>query len=331
MREPTSLPNRIVAPALRPGDAIGVIAPAGPVNRERLQRALGRVEARGFRIKTYGDLFAEHGYLAGDDARRLGELNAALADPETAAVMPARGGYGCARLLAGIDYDTVRRRPKIVTGFSDISALHAALQSQTGLATFHSANLIDGWGDPEPPTDWVEQAFWQMLKGETNAAVDEDVDSAGTLPPAGAESKRETLVAGVAEGMLIGGNAAVFTGLAGSPYLPDSRGAILFLEDVGEQPYRIDRMLAQLKLSGYLDEVAGVLLGQFTDCTAADEKPSLDLATVFADYLQPLGVPVLAGFPSGHVRDNLALPLGTRVQLDADRQTHAILEPPVAK
>ncbi|MBX3426112.1 MAG: LD-carboxypeptidase [Pirellulales bacterium] len=311
----SSRPERLVPPALRSGDTIGVFAPAGVVPRERLERALARISARGFRVKTYGDLFRERGYLAGDDDARAAELNAALADPETTAVMPARGGYGCARLVDRLDYAAVRRRPKLVAGFSDLTAIHAALAAQTGLATLHSPNLVDGWGGEEPPTEWVEESFWQA------AGLVSGVFGELTAPPPQAAAGLATLRSGVAEGPLIGGNAAVFAGLTGSPYMPDFAGAILFLEDVGERPYRLDRMLAQMRLAGLLDKLAGVLLGQFTDCDEAPDNPSLALSEVWDDYFGSLGVPVLAGYPTGHVRDNATLPLGTSVRIDATNQT----------
>lgn len=326
-----SAPRTRLAPRrLRPGDAVGVVAPAGPVDRVRLERALPRIESRGLRIKTYGDLFAQYGYLAGDDDRRAAELNAALADPETTAVFPARGGYGLARIVARLDYSAVANLPKLVAGFSDLTALHAALRSRAGLATLHSPNLIDGWGGEAPPTDWVEDWFWQCtgLTGELTPSPQQPCEL--RLPPEVA-ADLFVLAGGVAEGPLVGGNVAVLTALAGTPFMPSLDGAILLLEDVDEQPYRVDRMLAQLKLSGALDALAGVLLGQFTDCDPAPEKPSLTFGEMCADYLTPLGVPVLSGFPTGHVPDNVTLPLGTRVRLDADRRAVSLLEPPFAR
>lgn len=327
---PAELPARLPPLRLQRGDTVSIVAPAGPVDRAKLERALPRIEARGLRIKLHGDVYAQHGYLAGDDERRVAELNAALADPETTAVFPARGGYGCSRLAHRIDFAAAASHPKLLIGFSDITVLHATLASRAGVATLHSANLSDGWGEEQPPAEWIEEWFWRCtgLCGELAASAERPCPLPVTPE---AQQAMTTITGGVAEGVVVGGNAAVLTGLIGAPQLPSFAGKILFLEDVGEQPYRIDRMLSQMRLAGMLDDVAAVLLGQFTDAEPADDKPSLALDQVFADYLAPLGVPVLAGFPTGHVRDNLALPLNTRVRLDADQKTVSLLEMPFAE
>jgi muramoyltetrapeptide carboxypeptidase len=317
------------APALRPGDVISVVAPAGPPDRARVERGLAALEQRGFRLRTYGPLFAGRGYLAADDEERLRQLNAALRDPETAAVFPARGGYGCARLLAGLDYQALARRPKIVVGFSDLTALHAAIDARLGLVTFHSPNLQDGLGAEAGLSDLADKWFWRAVLAEAYRRDDAGTGYAVELDGPAADRLR-TLVPGVARGRLCGGNLAVFAGLAGSPYLPDLAGRILVVEDVGEAPYRIDRFLAQLRLSGALERIAGALLGQFTDCEPNAGSPSLNVEETLHDYFGRLSVPVLAGFPLGHTRAHVTLPLGAPVEVDATGRRLRVLEDPVA-
>jgi muramoyltetrapeptide carboxypeptidase len=317
----------VVARALQRGDTIALVAPAGPLNRERIERAVARLEESGFRIKTYGDIYRSWGYLAGDDETRADELMQAFADPEVAAVFPARGGTGVTRLLDLLDFAQIRRHPKIVTGFSDITALHAALLGQAGLVTFHSPNPMDGLGMPEGFTDLSARTFWRAVLAESYS----DRRSRGYEVPL-LDSEREklaTLVPGKAQGTLVGGNLALVCSLLGTPYEIDTTDNILLLEDIGEQPYRIDRFLSQLRLAGKLDVLAGVVLGQFTDCDAPEGKPSLTLAEIFEGYFSYLGIPVLQNFPTGHTPDNATLPLGVEVELDADAKRLMVVENPV--
>jgi muramoyltetrapeptide carboxypeptidase len=314
--------------ALRRGDVIGVVAPAGPVNRERMERALARVQERGFRIKTYGDIYRSRGYLAGDDATRVAELIAAFADPETAGVWCARGGYGVVRILDRLDFTVIGRNPKVFIGFSDITLLHIAIQQQTGLLTFHAPNLQDGFGKSDEMPAANEAALWRALfesdekqEGASTAhhgyTYDfSDVDNIDLQP----------ICSGVATGRLIGGNLAVMCGVVGTPFEVETTGRILFLEDISERAYRIDRYLSQLKLADKLATVAGVLLGTFSyeEGERADEQS--DIQAVFKEYLAHLGIPVLAGFPAGHDRYNLALPMGALVQLDSDAGQVTVLE-----
>jgi muramoyltetrapeptide carboxypeptidase len=309
------------APSLKPGDAVSVVVPAGPPDPVRVSRALGELERLGLRVKTYGDLFAPRGYLAAPDDERLRQLNEAFRDPHTAAVLPARGGYGCARLLEGVDYQALKQRPKVLVGFSDLTALHAAIAARTGVITFHGPNLQDGWGREGGFPTAARQAWERAVFGAQESPQGEIVLDAEH------RDRLVTLVPGVAQGRLYGGNLAVWAGLVGSPYLPDLRGNVLLLEDIGEQPYRLDRFFAQLRLAGALDGLAAVLVGQFTDCAAADDAPSLSLEETLRDYLLPLGVPVLAGFPAGHVPDNVTLPLGALVEVDASARRVRWLEP----
>jgi muramoyltetrapeptide carboxypeptidase len=296
------------------------------VDRERIDRALDRLRDRGFDIKTYGDIYRRDGYLAGDDATRAAELVAAFADPETSAVWCARGGYGVVRLLEQIDFDVIRRHPKIFIGFSDITALHIAIQQRAGLVTFHGPNLQDGFGKLDDMPAANEAALWQaVLAGERS-----DARPGYELTVAGIEQvKLQALTTGTAAGTLTGGNLAVICGLLGTPFEMETDGRILFVEDVSERLYRIDRYLAQLTLAGKLRSAAGVLVGSFSYDDNEAAEPEEAVARLLGDYLEVLGIPVIAGFPAGHAQHNLTLPMGARIEIDADNCRVRVLETPV--
>jgi muramoyltetrapeptide carboxypeptidase len=285
-----------------------------------------RLEQRGFRTKTYGDIYRSRGYLAGEDATRAAELMAAFSDPNTDAVWCARGGYGVARLLDRIDFDVIRRNPKVFIGFSDITALHLAIHRQTSLITFHGPNLQDGFGKDDDMLAANETALWRAVWAEEQS----DPPSGYLLDSIGMEpSALRTVCPGRATGQLTGGNLAVLAGLMGTPYEIETAGRILFLEDVGERLYRVDRCLAQLWLAGKLQSAAGILIGSFSYDQEPVEPPEA-VAELFDDYFGRLQVPVLAGFPAGHTRENLTLPMGALVEIDAGDKRVAVCENAVA-
>jgi muramoyltetrapeptide carboxypeptidase len=303
---------------LRRGDTIGVVAPAGPLDRERMERAFGRLSDRGFRIKTYGDIYRADGYLAGDDSIRARELMDAFADPETAAVWCARGGYGVARIIDKIDFEVIRENPKVFIGFSDISILHIAIAQRTGLCTFHAPNLQDGFGAIDDMSPATEAALWRtVLKDEETSDDHESLLADGEL---------RTLSPGVASGRLIGGNLAVICGLMGTPFEIDTRGQVLFLEDIDERLYRIDRYLAQLTLAGKLQSAAAILLGDFTFGERKPIETDERIAEVFGKYFGGLEIPVLSGLSAGHIRENLALPMNALVEVDAIQKIVRVCE-----
>jgi muramoyltetrapeptide carboxypeptidase len=323
--------NSVIKPrALRQGDTIGVIAPAGPVDRERMERALNRVQERGFRIKTYADIYRKRNYLAGDDDARAAELDAAFADPETSTVWCARGGYGVVRILDRIDFEAIRRNPKVLIGFSDITLLHTAIHQRTGLITFHGPNLQDGFGKPDDMPAPNEAALWRAVSAaESGTPSDLPKREGYEFSFSGIENLAlHPIGAGVATGRLIGGNLAVLAGVMGTPFEIETAGRVLFLEDISERAYRIDRYLSQLKLAGKLANVAGVLLGDFSYEEGEKGDQTKDVLALFQEYLGPLGVPALAGFPAGHERFNLALPIGAQVTLDAGQQSVTVSECP---
>ena len=293
---------------LRPGDLVGVIAPAGPATPERVKRVEPLFARFGLRARLYPSCHArhpQHDFLAGDDALRLADLHAAFADADVHAVFCLRGGWGSPRLLAHLDTALLRRHIKPFIGYSDITALHALMQSE-GLMSFHapmpaSDLVIDGAEDEAA-------ALFALLMNPLPAG---HVFAPSLLPGA-------WHVGGTASGRLVGGNLSLLAALAGTPWALDTRGAILFIEDVSEALYRVDRLLTQLRHSGVLDAATAFLLGSFTE----DADPT----AVLREHLAHLGKPVLAGWPAGHGRPNRALPLGAGVTLDAGAGTLTLNE-----
>ena len=290
-------------PALRPGARVAVIAPASSFDRASFETGLALVGAR-YRAEYGPGVFERHRYLAGDDARRLSELTAALADPEIRAVFCARGGYGATRLLARLGAAVPPGPPKPLIGFSDITALHLWLQAH-GRVSFHGPVLTQ--------------------LGRLSAATRERLFSLlESAAPAPALSATATYCGGVAEGPLLGGNLSVVTRLLGTPFMPPLEGAILLLEDQGERPYRLDRMWTHLELAGVFRAVRGIVLGSFTGCEEPDA--AFGSADVLRELAQATGLPCAAGFPIGHGDLNEPVPLGVRVRLDADARRLTFLE-----
>lgn len=307
-------------PRLSHGTRVALVAPAGPLlELDDQQRAAELCRALGWEPVLAPNAGAQHGYLAGTDAQRLGDLNNALGDDSIGAIWCIRGGYGLTRILAGVNYAAARRHPKVVLGFSDVTALLLALHQQTGLITFHG---------PVARHDMTAYTRAQLEPLVASAAP------AGELrvppPPADVlvplQHRVISIAGGMAEGPLIGGNLSLVQCLLGTPFLPPLDGAILFLEDVGEELYRIDRMLSHLRLAGQLERLAGVALGRFTEMSRRGSDGATGLDRVFSDYLTPLGIPVVLGLPFGHVADQWTLPIGTRARLDGNAGTLEVLE-----
>lgn len=317
--------------ALKPGDTIAFVAPAGPLDETRMERARARLEALGFHVRVPADLYRAHGYLAGSDERRAAELMAAFADPQVQAIFPGTGGYGVTRMLDRLDYAVIRRNPKILIGFSDITALHLAIQKKTGLVTFHSPNPMYGLGNEGDLKPFSAEYFWRALLNERYLRPDGKPLPAGYAIelPEGVEATT-VLAPGIGSGRLTGGNLSLVAALMGTPYEIETAGCVLFLEDVGERPYRIDRYLSQLRLGGKLEGLAGVILGQFSDCQPKPDEQSLSLDEVLADYFADLGVPVIMNFPTGHAANNATLPFNALVEVDAEHNRVRVLENPVA-
>jgi muramoyltetrapeptide carboxypeptidase len=311
-------------PRLRPGDTVGLIQPAGfAADLAGPQTAIETIRAMGLVPKLGQHVFDRHGYLAGTDQSRAADINAMFADREVRAIFAARGGWGSARALPFLNWDVIAANPKLLIGFSDITALHMAIATRGGFPTIHAPNAGNGWG-PLSLDTFRRLAFDAALPFYQSSAAGSATTPFGT-------ASIETLRPGRATGRLIGGNLTVVSTLMGTPFLPSFDGAILFLEDVEEAVYRVDRMLTQLAIGGLLRRVAGVVFGQCTRC-AAPGGPSggFTLSDVLVRHLRPLGVPAFAGAQIGHISNQLSLPVGVRAEIDADAGTMRILDPVVA-
>lgn len=318
---PAAVPPPSAAPAkplpLRPGDLIGLSSPGGYVSGEDVEEARLRLQELGFRTRLAPNALGRRGYLAGPDAARAADLHTLFDDDDVRAIVALRGGWGAARLLPLLDFERIAAHPKALIGYSDVTALLLALYARSGLVTFHGPVGISNWND------FTMASFQAVLMSGRTPVL-------GNPPApivAGAAPRLQTVHPGKARGRLVGGNLSVLAALLGSPYLPDWRGHVLFLEDVGEEVYRVDRMLTQLRLAGVLDGLAAFIFGQCTRCKAGPD--SLSLRQVLDDHLRPLGIPAWLGAPIGHVDDKLTLPLGVEVEVDADLGTIRLLEPAV--
>jgi muramoyltetrapeptide carboxypeptidase len=307
------------ARALHQGDLIRFVAPAGPADPERVETCRKRFEAMGFRVDVPKDLFRHYRYLGGTDNERAAELNAAIRDPKVRAIFPVRGGYGLMRILDQVDYKALGDDPKIITGYSDLTALHMAIARHSRVITFHSPMPQSALSRDDGDYGYAWSSFWKMIRGEGFGDGQEgrDVELPRDRPAP------DRLVGGRATGRLVGGNLTLICSTLGTPYAIEAAGNILLIEDTGEAPYRVDRMFTQLRLAGVLDQVAGLLIGTFneTDVKATDE--------VVREHCSPLKVPVILNFPVGHTLFNATLPHGGMVELDADAVRVRLLENPV--
>lgn len=311
-------------PRLRAGDVVGLVEPAGFTDDAfDLDSVMETITAMGLKPRAAPHLAGRFGYLAGTDAERAADINAMYADRDVRAVFAVRGGWGCARILPLLDFATIRRNPKLLVGFSDITALHLAFAAKAGFSTIHGPNAASSWGRYSWDA-FRAVAFDGATPLLSNPPAQEDrlVQRAGRI---------RTFTPGIARGRLLGGNLTVLAALMGTGWLPDFTGAILFIEDIGEQPYRIDRMLTQLGLAGVLAKLSGVIFGQCTDCgPAGPSYGGFTLSQVLEQHLKPLGIPACQGGQFGHVANQYSLPLGVTAELDADAGTIRLLEPAVA-
>ena len=289
---------------LKQGDRIGVLAPAGPVAKEELQAGIEALEALGFPVVLSHHALSREGYLAGEDELRLHDLHAMFQDERVKAILCARGGYGVLRLFERIDFDLIRKHPKILVGYSDITALLLAVYKKSHLVTVHGPVLRD-----------VVKNHGKNLKSLIRLLTSRE---AASWRFEGARALRK----GSAEGKLMGGNLSLLTHLLGTPFMPSPKGALLFIEEKGEALYRIDRMLTHLRLSGFLSGCKGVMIGAFKDCG----DPAAVEALV-EERLGDLHVPVMSGLPVGHGEENIALPIGVKAVLDTTQTTLALGEP----
>lgn len=304
---------------LKPGASVALIAPSSPPSAEKMAKAFENLAAMGYKVVPGKNLYAQYGHLAGSDEQRLADLHWAFEDTTIDAVWCVRGGYGASRLLPHLDYDLIRRNPKPLIGYSDITALHLAIHARTGLVTFHGPVAAADY-----PANTLEHLQQVLVHGTGNHVI-----AAPEADFPGEEYRPFTITSGKASGTLTGGNLALLAALAGTPFAPVFRDKIAFIEDVGEQPYRLDRMFTQLLQSTDLAKAAGIALGVFNECQPKTDSASLSLTDTLRDLLGGLGIPVVYGIPFGHVSYQATLPYGIRAALDASAKTLTLLEPAV--
>ena len=300
----------IKPPRLRLGDTVGLISPAGIVDSEDVKEAQKTFAALGLKVKLGRHILDRYGYLAGKDRDRAADVNAMFADKSVNAIIAMRGGWGGNRILPLLNYNSIRANPKIIMGYSDITSLLLAITARSGLVTFHGPVATSTWNNFT--LEYVKSVLFDAQAVTMNNTLITKLN-------------REIITPGKAKGKFIGGNLSVINSMLGSPYLPEWKGSILFIEDIGEDIYRVDRMLVQLKNAGILNQLSGFVFGQCTRCSMGDE-PSLTLMQVLQEHLRPLNIPAWYGSMIGHIRDKFTLPIGIQVEIDANAGTIKMLE-----
>ncbi len=305
-------------PKLRKGATIGIVAPSSPQRDDaRLQSGIRYFESLGYRVLCGENLWKRHGYLAGTDEERAADLNAMIHNPDVAMIIAGRGGYGMTRILERIDYRALQRNPKIVVGFSDVTALNCAVLARCGLVSFSGAMPgVDFWnsGSIDP---FAEEMFWRAVTSTRPLGAIRQPETRAIMP----------LRPGIAEGWLLAGNLTLLASLIGTRYMPKATGAVLLAEEIGEEAYRVDRLFSQLWNAGLLKEISGLAFGAFTDAkpTRVSVDP-LPMEDVFAEYVRRANVPAIGDVLYGHIATKLTLPLGVRVRVDGTRATFRVLE-----
>ena len=292
---------------LKKGDVIGLISPASSPNDENLiARGIKYLEGMGYQTLLGNNVGKIRGYLAGTDEERVKDIHQMFSDKKVKAIICLRGGYGAFRLLDKIDYKIIRNNPKIFIGFSEITALQMAFLRKANLITFAGPMVLPNFS--KEVSTYTEENFWRMMTSNKKP---------GRIKIS--KINRLSLISpNEVSGIIVGGNLAVFTSLLGTGYLPDLKNKILFLEDISEPPYKIDRMFNQLKLNKVFKNVKGIILGSFVDCYEPDvKKKTLTLEEICDDYLRTMNIPVIRSFPHGHIKDMLTLPIGTRIKLNS--------------
>ena len=305
-----SVPSLIFPPPFSTGDTIGIAAPASPPEKpEIIDDAVGRFIALGFKVRLGEHVRERNGYLAGSDEDRASDINALFADPEVKGVFALRGGYGSCRILPMIDYAAIRANPKPLIGYSDITAMHLAILVKSGVITFHGSNASSAFSAENIAT--CRRMLMRDSSHRTPGDAPEVIFSRETPNPA----SLQTVVPGRAKGQLIGGNFTCLLRLLSTPYVPDFRNVILFLEDTGEKAYRIDGMFTHLRLAGILPQISGLVLGQFDHPDPAEQKR---IAACLRIEAERIGVPCISGAPIGHFPAQVIVPQGVQAELDAD-------------
>ncbi len=313
----------IKPPRLKTGDTVGIVSPSGiTYDPDQVNIFTESLSAIGLETRVGDHALDRWGYLAGADADRAREINRMFEDPDIDAIFTLAGGWGAARLLPLIDFDVIRKNPKIVLGFSDVTSLLVAMYARSGLVTFHGPTGNSSWNSFT--TNYVKRLMFDAQP----VVFENPTDAGDNLTQV--ENRIWTITPGKTQGRLVGGNLTVLSSIVGSEFLPDWEGHILFLEDVREDVYRIDRMLTQLKLAGVLDKLAGFVFGRCSRCQPDSAYSSFTLKEVLADHVAPLGIPAFHGSMIGHIRDKFTLPIGATAEVDATTGRIKLTEPAVA-
>ncbi|MFC1561709.1 LD-carboxypeptidase [candidate division KSB1 bacterium] len=308
----------IKPPRLRKSDTIGIIAPGSPVEKKKLRDGIGLLESHGYRIKNGKHVLAGNGYLAGSDIQRIDDLHEMFLDPAVRAVLCARGGYGSGRLLDLVDFSVIRDNPKIFSGYSDITALQCAILRKTGLVTFSGPMVAPDFGGITVG-DITFTHFRDLVSGDENAGILSSYSDS-----------LEVICSGKAEGMIVCGCLSLITSIAGTPYEPDFRDAILVLEDIGEEPYRLDRALNTLKLHGIFEKLSGLVLGKFVDCGSTQKgSEQITIREIVKPLVERYSIPAMMNLSYGHVKNMITIPLGIRAEIDTDNRLFRLTENPV--
>jgi muramoyltetrapeptide carboxypeptidase len=310
-------------PRVRPGDLVGLIAPGGVMEDAQVERAVRNIESMGLRVKPGANIRLRRGNYAGTPIQQVEDFHAMVRDREVKAIWSGRGGSGCSLLLPLLDYGLIRANAKVIIGLSDVTALHLAILRHAGLVTFHGPAGISTFSDYS--LKYLRAAFMEPKPTYTIVGAEENRRRGEAEP----EYTERTITPGAATGPLIGGNLSVLSALVGTPYAARMKGAIVFLEDINEEPYRINRMLTQLLQSGELTRAHAVMFGACAGCRTPPDEPSLTLDETFRDRLEPLHVPAATGLSFGHVMHHFTIPLGIRARFDASERTLTMLEPAV--
>ncbi len=302
-------------PRLKTGDLIGIISPASRImDPARIEKGVAYLERMGYRTVLGDHVLKTYGYLAGTDEERVADLHRMFADPKVKAIMCIRGGYGTPRLLSLVNYRLIARNPKVFVGYSDITSLQLALWKKCGLVTFQGPMV--GVDMPGQLDGYTEELFWRLVTSPKKA---------GQVVPS--DNPSALIRKGKATGRLLGGNLAHVAGAVGTVHMPSLKDALFFIEDIGEEPYRIDRMMTQLRHARVFEQVKGILGGQFTDCEIKDAtKPTLTVDEVFREFGGGCPLPFLAHLPFGHEDHKMTVPMGIRAKLDAGAGTLEFLE-----
>ena len=309
---------------LSEGDTVGLIAPGSLLSEEELKESVENLKSMGFKPVYTDRILARDGYLAGTDEQRSADVNEMFARKDVNGIVAARGGYGCTRILPMLDYDTIKKNPKVLVGYSDITALLYGIYKETGLVCFHGPVGISTFND------FSDFYFKNVLMFPHESIT---MYNASSDSYRGEAYKTTTIRSGTAEGELAGGNLSLVVSVIGTPYDVDTGGKIVFLEEVGEEPYRVDRMITQMIEAGKFDKAAGIMLGVFSNCVSKSKESginnSFSVLEVMFDRLFKLGIPVVYGMSFGHITNKFTLPFGLKARLDTLDQTLTLLEPAV--